>query len=87
MFKFGVDSLIWTEEFTERDLPLIEKAKKLGFQVMDINVSHPERFPVKAVKNRIKEVGIEVVTTIGLPADSNPISPKPEVRQHAKADG
>jgi D-psicose/D-tagatose/L-ribulose 3-epimerase len=83
MFKFGVDSLIWTEEFTEKDLPLIEKAKKLGFEVMDINVSHPERFPVKAVKNRIKEVGIEVVTTIGLPADSNPVSPKPEVRRHA----
>ena len=83
MFKFGVDSLIWTEEFTEKDLPLIEKTKKLGFEVMDINVSHPERFPVKAVKNRIKEVGIEVVTTIGLPADSNPISTKPEVRRHA----
>ena len=83
MFKFGVDSLIWTEEFTEKDLSLIEKAKRLGFKVMDINISHPERFPVKAVKNRIKEVGIEVVTTIGLPADSNPISPKPAVRRHA----
>ena len=83
MFKFGVDSLIWTEEFTEKDLSLIEKAKKLGFKVIDINISHPERFPVKAVKNSIKEVGIEVVTTIGLPADSNPISPKPAVRRHA----
>ena len=83
MFKFGVDSLIWTEEFMEKDLPLIEKAKKLGFAVMDINIGHPERFPVKAVKNKIKEVGIEVVTTIGLPADSNPISPKPAVRRHA----
>ena len=31
MFKFGVDSLIWTEEFTEKDLPLIAKAKELGF--------------------------------------------------------
>src|SRR4030042_5572197 len=82
MFKFGVDSLIWTEEFTEKDLPLIEKAKKLGFKAMDINISHPERFPVKAVKNRIKEVGIEVVTTIGLPADSNPTSPQPAVGRH-----
>jgi D-psicose/D-tagatose/L-ribulose 3-epimerase len=83
MFKFGVDSLIWTEEFTEKDLPLIEKAKKLGFEVIDINVSHPERFPAQAVKNKIREVGIEPVTSIGLPADSNPISPKPEVRRHA----
>jgi D-psicose/D-tagatose/L-ribulose 3-epimerase len=83
MFKFGVDSLIWTEEFTEKDLPLIAKAKELGFDVMDINVSHPERFPIKAVKNVIEKVGIEVVTTIGLPADSNPISPEPEIRRYA----
>jgi D-psicose/D-tagatose/L-ribulose 3-epimerase len=83
VFKFGVDSLIWTEEFLEKDLWLIEKAKALGFEVIDINISHPERFPVKAVKDRIKEVGIEVVTTIGLPADSNPISPEPEIRRHA----
>ena len=82
MFKFGVDSLIWTEEFTEKDLPLLEKAKSLGFSVMDINVSHPERFPVKAVKNKLKEVGIEAVTTIGLPADSNTISPDAAVRRH-----
>jgi D-psicose/D-tagatose/L-ribulose 3-epimerase len=82
MFKFGVDSLIWTEEFTEKDLPLIKKAGTLGFSVMDINVSHPERFPAKAVKEKIKETGIEVVTTIGLPADSNLIDPDPAVRQH-----
>jgi D-psicose/D-tagatose/L-ribulose 3-epimerase len=83
MFKFGVDSLIWTEEFTEKDLPLIEKAKSLGFVVMDINISHPERFPVKAVRDRIKETGIEAVTSIGLPADSNPIDPDSKVRRHA----
>ena len=83
MFKFGVDSLIWTEEFTERDLPLIGKAKELGFDVIDINVSHPERFPAKAVRDEVKKAGIEAVTTIGLPADSNPISPDPAVRKHA----
>jgi len=83
MFKFGVDSLIWTEEFTEQDLPLIGKAKELGFDVIDINVSHPERFPAIAVKREVARVGIEVVTTIGLPADSNPISPDPAVRKHA----
>ncbi len=83
MFKFGVDSLIWTEEFTRKDLPLIKKAKSLGFAVMDINISHPERFPVKDVKKEIDEVGIEVVTSIGMPADSNLISPKPAVRRHA----
>jgi len=47
------------------------EAKALGFEVLDINVAHPERFPTEAVREKVKEVGIEVVTTIGLPFDSN----------------
>ena len=80
MFRFGVASLIWTEDFTEKDLPLVEKAKELGFDVLDINVAHPERFPAERVSEKIKEVGIEVVTTIGMPQDSNIIHPDPAVR-------
>jgi D-psicose/D-tagatose/L-ribulose 3-epimerase len=81
MFRFGVASLIWTEDFTEKDLPLIEKAKELGFDVLDINVAHPERFPAEKVSEKIKEVGIEAVTTIGMPQDSNIIHPDPAVRK------
>lgn len=82
MFKFGVDSLIWTEDFGTKDLHLIQKAKKLGFQVLDINVGHPERFPTEAVGERVKEVGIEVVTSIGLPSKSNLIDPNPKTRRN-----
>jgi len=81
MFRFGVASLIWTEDFTEKDLPLIEKAKNLGFDVLDINIAHPERFPTEAVRDKVREVGIETVTTIGMPGDSNIIHPDPAVRK------
>lgn len=81
MFKFGVDSVIWTEEFTARDLPLISKAKKLGFDVIDINISHPERFPTKSVTKAVKEAGIEAVTTFGLADNANIILPDPKVRK------
>ena len=82
MFRFGVASLIWTEDFTVKDLPLIQKAKALGFEVLDINVAHPEKFPTEAVREKVKEVGIEVVTTIGLPTNSNLIDPNPETRRN-----
>jgi len=82
MFKFGVASLIWTEDFGRQDLPLIEKARLLGFDVLDINVAHPDRFPTKAVKEKVQEVGIDVVTTIGLPKEANLIDPNRETRQH-----
>ncbi len=82
MFKFGVDSLIWTENFLSKDVPLIRKAKELGFEVMDINIGHPETFPLAEVKKELKQVGIEPVTSIGLPANCNLISPDKSVRRH-----
>ncbi|MBN2240158.1 MAG: sugar phosphate isomerase/epimerase [Dehalococcoidales bacterium] len=82
MFKFGVASLIWTEDFTEKDLPLIEKAKSLGFDVLDINIAHPFRFPTKAVRDEVQKVGIDVVTTIGMPQDANLIHPDEKLRKH-----
>ena len=31
MFKIGVATFIWTENFIEKDLYIIDKAKELGF--------------------------------------------------------
>jgi len=82
MFTFGVDSLIWTENFLEKDIPLIKKAKELGFSVIDINIAHPDTFPIAEVKKALRETGIQPVTTIGLPADCNMISPDRAVRRN-----
>ncbi len=81
MFKFGVDSFIWAEVFEEKDLWIIRKAKELGFEVLDLAIAYPERFPVKAVKEEVKKVGIEVVTTTTLEPKGNIISPDPKVRR------
>lgn len=82
MFRFGVASLIWTEDFVEQDLPIIAKTKTLGFDVLDINVAHPDTFPTEAVRKEIEDVGIEVVTTIGMPKDANLIALDQETRRN-----
>lgn len=81
MFKFGIDSLIWTEDFSDRDLWIISKAKELGFEVVDISISNTDTFPAQKVRDKASEVGIEVVTTIGLSEDANPISPDSKKRK------
>ena len=48
-FKFGVDSFIWTEVFTENDIWIIPKAKELGFEVVDLAVAYPDKFPLEKV--------------------------------------
>jgi len=47
MFKYGVASLIWTEDFSKNGVPLIQKAKSLGFDVIDISMTNAEKLPVK----------------------------------------
>lgn len=80
MFRFGVHTLIWSERFTEKDLPLIEKAKSLGFEVLNISI-RPETFPTELVREKAKEVGIELVATTGLRKDTNLIDPDPKIRR------
>ena len=41
MFKIGVATFIWTENFTEKELFIIDKASELGFDAIDICISHP----------------------------------------------
>jgi D-psicose/D-tagatose/L-ribulose 3-epimerase len=82
MFKFGVDTFIWTEKFTEKDLWIIPKAKELGFKVVDVAIADPYAFPVEPVKKALKETGIEVVTTTTLDIKNNLISPDPAIRSN-----
>ena len=80
MFRLGVDSFIWTENFTEKDLWIISKAKELGFETIDIFIANIESFPMELVKKEVEKTDIEVVTTYGLSEDANTISPDPEIR-------
>ena len=80
MFRFGVSSFIWTENFSEKDLWIIPKAKELGFETLDITITHPEVFPTDKVKAKLSEVGIEIVTTTVLNKNTSFISPDPKVR-------
>ena len=80
MFKFGVDSFIWSENFGSKDLWILAKAKELGFETLDIAIAHPESFPTALVQAERERLGLEVVTTTTLNPATNVIDPDPEVR-------
>ena len=81
--KFGVDSFIWAESFSEKDLWIIPKAKELGFEVIDFAISNPFTFPTEKVKESLKETGIDCVCITTLTEETNPISPDPAIRKNA----
>ena len=82
MFRFGVDTFIWSEAFSAEDLWILDKAKALGFETLDIAVAHPETFPTDLVKERKDELELEVVTSTTLNPSTNLIDPDPVVRNN-----
>lgn len=84
MIKIGVDSFIWTEIFTEKDLWIIPKAKELGFDIMEFAIAEPFNFPTEKVKAEVDRVGFDqVITSTTLGLESNPISPDAAIRAEA----
>lgn len=81
--KFGVDTFIWTEVFSIKDLWVIAKAEALGFETIDIAIAHPATFPVKEVKQELSKTNLQVVTTTTLDAKTNLISSNKHIREAA----
>lgn len=79
--RFGVDTFIWSEVFSEKDLWVIQKAEELGFETIDIAIAHPELFPTEKVKEGLAKTSLEVVITTTLDANTNLISEEEEIRK------
>ena len=80
-FRFGVNTLIWTENFSREDLWILPRIKELGFQAIDLSVARPEDFPVEATLGALKDSGVEPIITTALSPDHNLISPDENVRR------
>jgi D-psicose/D-tagatose/L-ribulose 3-epimerase len=79
--RFGINSLLFTETFDEGDLPLLERCRELGFDVLEITPVDPDRFPARRVRQLADELDISINANFALPEDANTISPDPEVRR------
>lgn len=79
--QFGIHSLLFTETFLEKDLPLLDKFKKMGFDAVEIIPFDPDNFPARKVRQAAADLGLTINTGYGMPADYNIISPDPKVRR------
>lgn len=79
--KFGIHSLLFTETFLEKDLPLLERCREMGFDAVEIIPFDPDNFPARRARQVAADLGLTLNTGYGLPADRNPISSDPAVRR------
>ena len=81
--RFGINSLNFTDTFLERDLPLLDKTRALGFDVLEITPTDPDRFPAGRVREAAANAGVSVNMNFALRDDANPVSPDPSSRRRA----
>lgn len=78
---FGVHSLLFRETFVEKDLPLLDRCKRMGFDAVEIIPFDLDHFPAAKVKAAAADLGLAVNTGYGMPERYNIISPDPAVRK------
>lgn len=81
--RFGVNSFLFTDTFNERDLPLLERSRELGFDVLEITPIEPDEFPARRVRQLAEELDMSVNINFALPEEANTISPDPAVRRRS----
>lgn len=78
--KYAAHSLMWTPTFTEKDLGLFDRLKRMGFDGVEIFLNHPESLPMKKIKEKMDETGMGCTLSIGLGKEQNLISPDRRAR-------
>lgn len=79
---FGIHSLLFRETFVERDLPLLDKCKALGFDAVEIIPFDPDHFPAAKVRRAAADLGLVINTGYGMPLEYNIISPEARIRRN-----
>ena len=78
---FGIHSLLFNETFVEKDLPLLEKCKNMGFDAVEIIPFDLDNFPATKTKQIAADLGLTINTGYGMPVECNVISPDPATRK------
>lgn len=81
MHKYGLELLLWTGSFAKDDVKLIGHAKNLGFDGVEILISHPEEFPIDETKAALEDNDMGINFAVTLNDETNSISPDAEVRK------
>lgn len=58
--QYGLCSLAWTSPFSNKSLELLEKAKKMGFDLFEICVEDVDAIDTKEINKAAKDAGIRV---------------------------
>ena len=79
---FSVNTVLWTDAFGERDLPLLGKLRDWGAESVEIARTRFDDFPVKAVRRELDRLGLGCTLSTSPPSvGQSPIHPDAAARR------
>jgi D-psicose/D-tagatose/L-ribulose 3-epimerase len=82
--KFGVNTFIWTANFTRENLPLLAEIKHHGFDGVEVPLFRPADFALEDIRKGLRENGLECTICSVIPGGLNMISDDASVRQKTR---
>jgi D-psicose/D-tagatose/L-ribulose 3-epimerase len=81
LVKYGIHLFLWTERFDESSLPLIKKAKEMGFDGVEIPMLELDAINIEKTKKELEENGMECTGSLGLSIDTDITSDDETIRR------
>ncbi|WP_313526021.1 sugar phosphate isomerase/epimerase [Shinella sp.] len=72
MSKIGVHSFVWSAGFSREELEkALENTHRLGYKLIEFSYLDPRQVDVKWLAGRIRELGLDVAISMGLPPEGD----------------
>ena len=81
--KFAINNLLWTVIITPDKLDILDKAKDMGFDGIEITMFDLDAMDMDATVKALERTGLTPMGCSVITPDANPISPDPDVRKAA----
>ena len=81
--KIGASTFIWVSPFSNKNLDLVEKAREMGFDILEICVEDPKTIDAKSILGRLEKIGLEATVCGAFGPDRDASSEDPSIRDQA----
>jgi len=81
MVKFGIHLFLWTEIFDETAIPLIRKAKRLGYDGVEIPLRRLDLINIEKTRRELESQNMECIGSVGLSLKHDLTSDDEETRR------
>jgi D-psicose/D-tagatose/L-ribulose 3-epimerase len=83
--RFGINTFLWSENFTSKDFHLLDSIKQHGFDGVEVSMIHTEQFEAEAIRKETERHGFGTTVCAVFPAGFSLISDDAAVRRKSFA--